>query len=73
MNPEYATTKQIEETSDKSGLEKAQDLASVTTDDRSPLTTNVGQPISTDQNSLRAGKRGPTLLEDFVLREKLQF
>jgi catalase len=52
--------------------DKVQDLASVTTDDKSPLTTNLGQPVSTDQNSLRAGGRGPTLLEDFVLREKLQ-
>ena len=53
-------------------VDKAQDLASVTTLDKGPLTTNVGQPISTDQNSLRAGQRGPTLLEDYVLREKLQ-
>ncbi|MCW3054976.1 MAG: catalase [Chthonomonadales bacterium] len=52
--------------------EKDRDLAKVTTTDMLPLTTNVGQPISTDQNSLRAGQRGPTLLEDFVLREKLQ-
>ena len=52
--------------------DKARDLAQVTTDDKLPLTTNVGQPISTDQNSLRAGQRGPTLLEDYVLREKLQ-
>jgi catalase len=35
------------------------------------LTTNLGTPISDDQNSLRAGHRGPTLLEDFVLREKI--
>ena len=42
------------------------------TDNKSPLTTNVGQPIADDQNSLRAGERGPTLLEDFLLREKLQ-
>ncbi len=35
------------------------------------LTTNHGVPISDDQNSLRAGQRGPTLLEDFVLREKI--
>ena len=35
------------------------------------LTTNHGVPISDDQNSLRAGERGPTLLEDFVLREKI--
>ncbi len=53
-------------------LSKDKALASVTTEDKLPLTTNVGQPISTDQNSLRAGARGPALLEDFVLREKLQ-
>ncbi|WP_394060572.1 catalase [Alcaligenes sp. WGS1538] len=35
------------------------------------LTTNHGMPISDNQNSLRAGARGPTLLEDFVLREKI--
>ena len=35
------------------------------------LTTNHGTPVSDDQNSLRAGRRGPTLLEDFVLREKI--
>ena len=36
------------------------------------LTTNVGVPIADDQNSLRAGERGPTLLEDFALIEKIQ-
>ncbi len=36
------------------------------------LTTNHGVPISDNQNSLKAGSRGPTLLEDFVLREKIQ-
>ena len=35
------------------------------------LTTNFGVPISDNQNSLKAGVRGPTLLEDFVLREKI--
>src|SRR6202048_1548881 len=35
------------------------------------LTTNQGVPIADDQNSLRAGARGPTLLEDFILREKI--
>lgn len=35
------------------------------------LTTNHGIPISDNQNSLRVGERGPTLLEDFVLREKI--
>ncbi len=35
------------------------------------LTTNQGVPVSDNQNSLKAGLRGPTLLEDFVLREKI--
>lgn len=39
--------------------------------DLSPLTTNQGVRIADDQNSLRAGSRGPTLLEDFILREKI--
>lgn len=35
------------------------------------LTTNQGVPIADNQNSLKAGPRGPALLEDFILREKL--
>src|ERR1700686_1515147 len=35
------------------------------------LTTNEGLPISDNQNSLKGGGRGPTLLEDFILREKI--
>jgi catalase len=35
------------------------------------LTTNHGVPLSDNQNSLRATERGPTLLEDFILREKI--
>jgi catalase len=34
------------------------------------LTTNQGLRISDNQNSLRTGERGPTLLEDHILREK---
>jgi catalase len=37
----------------------------------SPLTTNQGVPIADNQNSLKAGLRGPALLEDFILREKI--
>ncbi len=40
-------------------------------DDTKVLTTQQGVPISDNQNSLKAGSRGPTLLEDFVLREKI--
>jgi catalase len=35
------------------------------------LTTNQGVPIGDNQSSLKAGLRGPTLLEDFILREKV--
>ena len=40
-------------------------------DDHSILTTNQGVPISDNQNSLKANPRGPTLLEDFILRDKI--
>jgi catalase len=35
------------------------------------LTTNQGVLVGDNQNSLKAGLRGPTLLEDFILREKI--
>ena len=35
------------------------------------LTTNQGVAIADNQNSLKAGVRGPALLEDFILREKI--
>src|SRR6478672_10557961 len=37
-----------------------------------PLTTQTGAIIADDENSLRAGERGPTLLEDHLFLEKLQ-
>jgi catalase len=36
-----------------------------------PLTSNLGTRIGDNQNSLKAGLRGPVLLEDFILREKI--
>ncbi len=35
------------------------------------MTSNQGIPIADNQNSLKAGLRGPTLWEDFILREKI--
>jgi catalase len=35
------------------------------------LTTNLGVPVADNQSSLKAGLRGPALLEDFILREKI--
>jgi catalase len=37
-----------------------------------PMTTQTGAIVADDENSLRAGQRGPTLLEDGVLLEKIQ-
>ena len=36
-----------------------------------PMTTNQGVLVADNQNSLKAGLRGPSLLEDFILREKI--
>jgi catalase len=35
------------------------------------LTTNQGVKVNDDQNTLKAGERGPSLLEDFIMREKI--
>ena len=35
------------------------------------LTTNQGVPVANNQDSLKIGLRGPTAMEDFILREKL--
>ncbi|WP_374944127.1 catalase [Sphingomonas sp.] len=43
----------------------------VTDADHPVLTTNHGTPISDNQNQLKAGARGPVLLEDEVYREKI--
>jgi catalase len=41
------------------------------TDGAPVLTTQQGVPVADDQNSLKQGARGPTLLEDFHFREKI--
>ena len=43
----------------------------VAADEASVLTTNQGVPIADDHDSLKVGPRGPSLLEDFILREKI--
>ena len=35
------------------------------------LTTQQGVPVADDQNTLKVGARGPSLLEDFHFREKI--
>ncbi|RZL04313.1 MAG: catalase [Rubrivivax sp.] len=51
---------------------KAEDLARETSVDAGQaLTTNQGVKIADHQNSLKAGLRGPSLLEDQLFREKM--
>ena len=53
-------------------LAKQEQLAASSTELPLPyLTTNQGTRIADNHNSLRAGVRGPSLLEDFILREKI--
>lgn len=47
------------------------ELHQIAGETHSVLTTNQGVALSDDQNSLRANPRGPTLIEDFILREKI--
>lgn len=64
-----ASKKQVPQ---KKENKKAEDLNLHTENgDGQLLTTNQGLPINDDQNSLKAGNRGGTLLEDFILREKI--
>lgn len=51
---------------------KQEQLGKFTTDNQGEfMTTDQGLKINDDQNSLKAGERGATLLEDFILREKI--
>src|SRR3954469_12493705 len=51
---------------------KVADLVSNTVEDQGEyLTTNQGVRVNDDQNTLKAGERGSTLLEDFIFREKI--
>lgn len=51
---------------------KHEQLSNFRTDDTSQaMTTNQGLKISEDEFSLKAGERGPTLMEDFHFREKI--
>jgi catalase len=52
--------------------EKQRDLSTNKSDGTNKfLTTDQGVRINDDNNTLKAGERGPSLLEDFILREKI--
>ena len=62
----------MKKNSKSSALSKPVAETHQTTDDPAQtLRTNQGIPIADNQNSIKAGSRGPILLEDFVLREKI--
>ena len=50
---------------------EALEAFSLPSDAQTPITTNTGLAYADDCNSLRVGQRGPTLLEDHQLREKI--
>ena len=47
------------------------ELHQIQSGDGDVLTNAQGIPVSDDQNSLKIGARGPTLIEDFQFREKI--
>jgi catalase len=56
---------------DKAYVPGGGELHQVAGEKHPTLTTNQGAPLSDNQNSLKANPRGPALLEDFILREKI--
>ncbi len=50
---------------------KQQQLMAHAADEAALLTTNQGLRLADNHNALKAGVRGPTLMEDFILREKI--
>lgn len=50
---------------------QANETHQINQDGKNTLTTQQGMPVSDDQNTLKAGNRGPSLLEDMVFRDKL--
>ncbi len=59
-------------TSQNKDSDKQKQLKKFTLDPKDkPLTTRQGLKVNDTNNSLKAGERGATLLEDFMLREKI--
>src|SRR5271154_313168 len=73
--PTARTTGQSASAADKKSLHgetaKTADLTRDSIEPGEVMSGNQGVRIADDQNSLRAGLRGPTLMEDFRLREKI--
>jgi catalase len=70
MSKEKTTVNSDKRTQEK-GSAAGGELHQIAGGEHPALTTNQGVAISDNQNSLKANPRGPTLLEDFILREKI--
>lgn len=74
-SPKARTSGQSADRNDAKSLHgetlKTADLAPNTLEPGDEMSGNQGLRIADDQHSLKAGVRGPTLLEDFHLREKI--
>jgi catalase len=66
---EAAGTNTLDRANSNAKLEQLEEFRSDATG--AALRTNQGVKISDNQNSLKAGARGPSLLEDFIMREKI--
>jgi catalase len=70
-----AIHKKIDKKTKSKGVTSTEKITDLAVDTEDPtgkfLTTNQGLRINDNQNSLKAGERGPSLLEDFILREKI--
>jgi len=80
MATKKVTDKGVDATGDTKNLDRGVQPANLKTENLAPhtadstgefMTTNTGLKINDDNNSLKAGDRGATLLEDFILREKI--
>ncbi|MEO5909860.1 MAG: catalase, partial [Pelobium sp.] len=63
-----STTSDKKETSSKKTEDLSKNMEDVS---GQKMSTNQGLLVNDDNNSLKAGERGATLLEDFILREKI--
>lgn len=66
------TPPDLEKASEVADNDKQKDLEQNKVDNKNTaFTTNKGLKMAEDEFSLKAGRRGPTLIEDFHLREKI--
>ncbi len=69
VNAKPYQTKQLHD--EKMSVGSGGEFHQIATGDTPTLTTQIGTPIADDQNTLRINGNGPTLLEDFIFREKI--